>query len=141
MLTLRAATLADAALLLAWRNDPVTLAASFTSGEVTADEHEAWLTRRLADPSCQLWIAEQAGAPVGQARIDADGEISISIDSAARGRGLAAQVIELACRAATAPIIVARVKSDNQASLRAFVAAGFEQVRASAESVELQRAQ
>ena len=79
---LRPATVADAVLLRIWRNDPATRAASRHSGGVEAEEHAAWLDRTLADPDRLLLVAELGGAPVGQVRLDRDGEcweISVSL--------------------------------------------------------------
>src|ERR1700730_16644986 len=49
-LILRPASMADAPLLHAWRNDPQTRRASRRSDVVPWAEHEAWLLRVLASP-------------------------------------------------------------------------------------------
>lgn len=140
MVTLRAATAADADLLLAWRNDPATRAASFTTGEVDPAGHRAWLAARLADPACSVWIAEQDGTPIGQVRLDGDAdeaEISVGLAPEARGRGLGAAVIAKACAAGAAATVLARVRPGNEASLRAFRQAGFSDAGATEDAVEL----
>ena len=87
---LRRAILADAADVLAWRNDPVTRAMSRNGDAVGEAEHLAWFARAIADPSRILLIGEDAGAKVGMVRIDrgAESEVSINVNPACRGRGL-----------------------------------------------------
>lgn len=145
MLRLRPATAADADLLLEWRNDPVTRAASFTTGEVHPAKHRAWLAARLTDPLCRLSIAEWDGVPIGQVRVtrigDRCGEISVALAPEARGQGLAAAVITEAC-AASAPAlalttVVASIRPENERSRRAFEAAGFRLSTVTSEALTL----
>jgi spore coat polysaccharide biosynthesis predicted glycosyltransferase SpsG len=68
--SVREATLADAGLLLGWRNDPATRAASRSSAEVTEADHVAWLRSSLARDDRLLLVAEDATGPVGTVRWD-----------------------------------------------------------------------
>lgn len=119
--------------LLAWRNDPLSVAASLTGGAVAEADHRAWFARVCAAPACILLIAEQAGEKIGMLRFDRGGdawEVSINLAPQARGRGLAAQVLAGGIAAAfpperPRPPLVARVKRDNQASWRIFGRCGF----------------
>ena len=123
---LRVATMADAKLLFVWRNDPETRAASLTTEPLDWDAHLAWLGEVLENSDRRLWVAEEGG-PVGQVRLDRHGDveiISVSVAPSARGRGLAARIIAAACAQARGTV-VARVRPDNDRSLRAFAAAGF----------------
>lgn len=130
---LRRASRADAADLRAWRNDPVTRRASFSSTEVSEGEHARWLDDRLGDPGCRLWIATLSGRPVGQVRIDGlereCAEVSIVVAPEHRGQGHAARILQAAARELAAEglrrRLVARVKPDNTASLAAFARAGY----------------
>jgi RimJ/RimL family protein N-acetyltransferase len=132
-LALRPAGPADADLLLALRNDPAARAASFHTSEIARDEHVAWLERKLADPGTRIYVAEVGGAPVGQARVDtvADrlGEISVALAAAARGAGIGHRLIAEASTRAAAELgltrIDALIRPSNEASLRAFRAAGY----------------
>lgn len=132
-LVLRAATETDADLLRDWRNEPATRAASRSTGEVTTDEHRSWLQSVLADPDRLLWVAELGARPAGQVRFDRIRgyvyEISVSIDPAMRGGGLGSELIARGCEAlyarTNATSVVARVRPENEASLRAFAANGF----------------
>jgi RimJ/RimL family protein N-acetyltransferase len=129
---LRPATAADADLLLAWRNDPATRAASFGSEEIPRDAHLRWLARKLEDENCALLVIEIAGAPVGQLRLERDGdtaEVHIALAPAARGRSIGRHALRTAVAEARSLLgvsrITANVKPENEASLRAFEAAGF----------------
>jgi predicted dehydrogenase/RimJ/RimL family protein N-acetyltransferase len=132
-LALRAATTEDAERLLGWRNDPATRAASFNEAEVSSGEHRAWLARTLADPDRRLFVATANGVPVGQLRLDrlsgGDVEVHIALAHEARGRGLAAPLLELVVRERAAVLggtrVFARVKRGNEPSRRAFLRAGF----------------
>lgn len=133
MLDLRPAGLGDEALLLAWRNDPVTREASFDTGKVDPAEHHRWLAGKLEDPDCVLLIVEEDGRPVGQVRLDRlDGEsaeISIALAPKARGRGLGRGALRRAVLEAPTLLgvstVKALVKRGNDASLASFAAAGF----------------
>lgn len=134
-ISLRPATASDSDRLLRWRNDPETRLWSRSQAEVATAEHQQWLARTLDDPAIALWIAETDGGPVGQVRATPEApdaaEIHVSVAPEARGRGLGAEVItEAAARAladTTVRRLIAHVKEDNHASLRAFARAGFEQ--------------
>lgn len=133
-LRLRPADSSDAELLLSWRNDPSTRAQSLTTNEVDPEEHARWLNRKLAaTEGSRIYIAELADGPVGQARVDRRapgiGEVSVSVDVAARNRGIGQQLIESASIRAAAELglakVFALVKERNVASLGAFGAAGY----------------
>jgi RimJ/RimL family protein N-acetyltransferase len=132
VLALREATLADAALLRGWRNDPTTREASRHTAEVSEQEHAEWLERVLDDPNRLLLVAEEAGRPVGQLRLDREDdrwEISVSLDEQARGRGLGTALIDagveqLAGRGGK--FVEAWVRTGNEVSVRSFRRAGFE---------------
>ena len=119
-LSLRPATMADAAMLLAWRNDPATRDASHSTDEVMAHEHRAWLRRCLDDDCRRLWIGEHDGVGVGTVRADQSAggwELSWTVAPAARGRGIARAMVAAAVVQLCGPIS-AQVKTGNQASIR-----------------------
>ena len=134
--TLRAATPDDAARLLEWANDPATRAASFDRDPISWDDHVEWLAGVLADPDRRLWIAEEAGMPVGQVRIDREpdgaGVVSIGLADGARGRGLGAAVLRMGLAAAGRALGISRaravVRASNAASRGLFEGAGFHAV-------------
>jgi RimJ/RimL family protein N-acetyltransferase len=124
----------DSDRLLAWRNDPMTRAASRNTAEVVPDEHFTWLVERLGDPDARIFVVEHRGEPAGAVRVDRlvgdRGEIHISLAPEARGRRLAAPSLRAAARRGAAELglasVVASVREDNVPSLRAFARAGFE---------------
>lgn len=130
-LVLRAAAADDAELLLRWRNDPLTRANSRNKGEVSADEHRAWLQASLTNPHRRLMVAEQAGRPVGQVRLDKEGataEVSVTVAPEARGAGLAAWMLrgaESVGRELGVTTLTAQIHPTNAASLKAFRRAGY----------------
>ena len=90
-LKLRPATMADAALLLQWRNGADTRVNSRNSEPIDVGQHETWLSRILASPDHVVRIAEAGGHPVGVVRADrtAQGwELSWTVAPKARGRGV-----------------------------------------------------
>jgi len=143
----RTAGPADAARLLRWRNDPAVRAASRSRAEVSEAEHRRWLATVLADPERHLLVAEVEGEPIGQVRFDrlddARHEISVALAPEARGRRLAAALIEAGIawlREHVGPSTVdAVVRHENEPSLRAFRRAGFADAVAEGEFVRLRR--
>ena len=132
-LGLRPARADDAAWLFDWANDPATRAASFDRAPIPWPDHVAWLAAVLAAPDRRLWIAEEAGVPVGQVRVDRGpdglGVVSIGLAPGARGRGLGRVALQMGIAAATRELGIRRaravVMATNVASRRLFEGAGF----------------
>jgi N-acetylneuraminate synthase len=135
-ITLRRATADDAPVLLAWRNDPETRRMSLSSGTVTEAEHAAWLAQSLASTLRSLFVAEHGGQAIGQARLDViqqlgalgSAEVSITVAPGARGKGHAPAILVAAeheARRIGITRLEARIKPDNEASVRAFKRAGY----------------
>jgi len=98
MLNIRPVTLDDARVLFNWRNDPLTRKNSRTQDEVPWENHVAWLGKRVRGevPSCKLYIAEDAGVPVGTVRADEEGgvvEISYTVAPDHRGKGVGKRMV------------------------------------------------
>src|SRR4029453_3829288 len=112
---------------LGWRKDPSTRAASFTSNEVSAEEHHKWFVGKLSDPSCVLLVIEDSERAIGQGRLDRIdpemAEVSIGLEPEARGRGKGQAALGLVASEASRLLGVralrAFVKNDNPASLHA----------------------
>lgn len=124
---LRPASLEDAGLLLAWRNDPVTRSFSRNTHPVGEGEHLAWLKRTLEDPKRRLLIAEERGVPVGTVRADFDGtshELSWTVAPQARGRSVGRRMVLLVAETVGGPLR-AQIKTANLASIRIAEAAGL----------------
>lgn len=131
-ITLRPATLQDAELLLAWRNDPQTRQSSHNSDEISLATHLVWLDASLANPSRQIFIAESEGQPLGSLRVDRqdDGvsELSWTVAPAARGQGVGKRMLAAMLSGIEGPVR-AEVKAGNVASMRIAESAGLVLVR------------
>jgi len=131
---LRAATTEDRDILLAWRNDPVTVRYSRTGRGAEEDEHTAWLAEKLSDARTSIWMALVNGRPVGQVRIDRMGdeaEVHLTVDPASRGRGLGTEILRATLASIDderLPALLAEIREDNVASMRAFNRVGFREV-------------
>ena len=131
-LTLRAARVEDVSLVRAWRNDPDAVRFSTRARTVSEAAHARWFSAALADPRRRLWVAEEDGVPVGQVRVDLDGDtgvFSIAVAPAARGRGVGQEMLRRALaeieREHLVTIITAVSHPDNHASVHAFERVGF----------------
>ncbi|HEX2131718.1 MAG TPA: GNAT family N-acetyltransferase, partial [Actinophytocola sp.] len=132
-LTVREVTLADAGMLLAWRNDPETRAWSRGNQPVAGPVHESWLRRAIADPDRLLLVVERDATPLGTVRFDrlepGTWEVSITVAPEHRGQGLAGRILmvgEGALRARHSPVtVLATVHEANEASLALFRRAGY----------------
>jgi UDP-2,4-diacetamido-2,4,6-trideoxy-beta-L-altropyranose hydrolase len=130
---LRDATSADAELLWRWANEPETRANSFSGQAISWSDHVDWLSEHLNSSASRLLVAvDQNDGPIGQARLDADGQgavLSISVDRGFRHQGLGSAIIPLVLKEATrsfgAAWVDALIKPENEASLRAFSSSGF----------------
>jgi RimJ/RimL family protein N-acetyltransferase len=134
--TLQPATEADSARLLAWRNDPLTVATSITGRAIEPRAHQRWLADKLASKTSLLLIAsDECDAAVGQIRLDATDVraslvVSLILAPEARGRRLASAVlaaVEEPARGHGALRLLACIRRGNEASERAFKSAGYYQ--------------
>jgi UDP-2,4-diacetamido-2,4,6-trideoxy-beta-L-altropyranose hydrolase len=136
-LTLRRAEDADSRLYWEWANEPLIRQASFSSEPIPWETHAEWFEKKRRDPNCVLFVFEQKGDPVGQVRLERTGEnqavMSVSLDKRYRGQGLGSRLIRMAARAylEISPVerVHAYVKYGNEASSRAFLKAGYTELK------------
>ena len=136
-LIFRPATLEDSLLLWEWANDTETRGNSFHSGTISWESHANWYAAKLISLHTRIWILEWHGIPVGQIRCDrvdpATARISIGIARNYRGRNLGSWLLRAPADAAAQELGVKWLQgitfSDNRASARAFLKAGFKLVR------------
>lgn len=124
---IREATLNDWALLLTWRNDPVTRKSSHNPEIVPDETHQNWLKAVLENPDRRLFIAYEGDEGVGTCRADhAEGvhELSWTVAPHARGRGMGKKMV-LALAALIGGRLRAEVREGNPASGRIAEAAGM----------------
>lgn len=132
-LVLRVATMADAALLHAWRNHPATRAVSINTDEIGLDDHLRWFEASLNSATRDLFVATIGGRPVGTIRFDLldDGarEVSLYMDPGLPGLGLGMRMLNAGERAiwqSAGPCgIRAQVRPENRASVKLFQNAGY----------------
>jgi UDP-2,4-diacetamido-2,4,6-trideoxy-beta-L-altropyranose hydrolase len=135
---LRRATEGDCRLLWEWANEPGVRASAFSQQAIGWEEHVAWFTSRMADPTCTIFIAEdEHGSPLGQVRFNVKpngtAEIDVSVASEFRGMGYGSRLIQCAIDQYFASGhrvsgLRALIRGENGASARAFEKAGFERM-------------
>lgn len=127
---------ADCLMTLEWANDPLCRQMGFGQKTISMEDHVVWFRNALASDTFRLIVVEGRIAdqwtPVGLVRMDRDGEVSLSIAREFRGRRLAVSALRAAFEWIRSewPItkLVAHIKPDNAASVRAFEAAGFQYI-------------
>jgi UDP-2,4-diacetamido-2,4,6-trideoxy-beta-L-altropyranose hydrolase len=133
-LAVRPATLDDAAMVFAWRNDPATRSTSTDPAPLEYAAHEAWMRATLADSGRHLLIAMVGSQPVGVIRFDlAPGPIatvSLYLAPPWPGLGLGSRMLAsgenfLAARIRGKCSLQARVLPGNDVSRRMFEGAGY----------------
>lgn len=136
LLVLRPVDEHDAELLFAWSNDPVTRASSFSSADISWEDHNVWLRARLESSSSFSYIAsDRGGREVGLIRFDRPSknvEVGVTVAPSQRGQGWGGALVLAGCRRLrqdSGPVRVeARIKPGNVASVRAFVDADFDPI-------------
>lgn len=132
--SLRPATYDDVRRVWVIANDPTVRAVSISTDPIPWESHRAWFEARLAGGQ-PLLIVAIGPRSVGYVRFDEgpDGaEVSIALDPMHRG-GLGGRVLRTACdwwdAAHRGAPLLARIKTDNDASRRAFYGSGFVDTR------------
>lgn len=123
----------DARLVWNWRNEVEARRNSPDPKRIPLKHHLAWFARKLQAPDCAILLAKDAkGRPVGQVRLDLDGQgaatISLTVAKEARGKGYGTEMLRRVptkVKGRRIRRLVALVKPDNLASVLAFVRAGF----------------
>lgn len=119
--------------LYAWRNHPLVRRNSFNSKPLSRSEHERWFREKSRDEHTVFYLACCDEDKVGVIRFDEGGdaiEVSVMLNPDFIGHGFGTRLIKegtekfIGQRVFAKPI-VARIKEDNVASIRAFEKAGF----------------
>jgi len=133
LLELRRVRPQDSRLIWEWANEPEARAVSLSQNPIPWEVHEKWFASRVDSPSCLFYIAGNGHeAHLGQIRYDVAGDtavLSLSLAKQARGQGIGPALIsrgsERCFADSSVTLIRAYVKPDNQASIHAFLKAGF----------------
>ena len=135
----------DARLLLDWRNEEGSRKASFRAELISWPDHWAWYQRRISAGASRIFLALEAGRPVGMIRFDVLGdlpsvsslgtaphanlELSIVVAPVLRGRGYGLRMlnasVELLATDGRPVTLWARIRKDNLGSLALFARAGY----------------
>jgi glutamate-1-semialdehyde 2,1-aminomutase len=130
----RRADMDDVQLLFDLVNSPDSLAGKLlTKSAIRWDSHRAWLQKRCLSDDALILIAEEASDPVGQVRLQENGDSFLDVDiyvlPGFRGRGFARRMIlEAAGRAQRrwpGRSLRAVVRAGNEVSMALFRSAGF----------------
>ncbi len=133
MVYLREATMQDMNLIFEWANDPAVRVNSFNSEPIPYDTHVKWYSHIMDDESVLQFILMNDDTPVGQIRLNIDGdkaEIGYSIASEYRGKGYGHKVLQLVADEVKAKYLnikclIAKVKPENIASNKLFEHEGY----------------
>ena len=133
ILRLRRAEPRDMRAVFELSNDPLVRANSIHSEPIAWETHVAWFNRAITDPDVVFFVAEtELGEFAGQVRFNRRGGdwlVSMSIDSAYRGRGLTKALLIDAMSRIPHATFVAEIAAFNTASQRLFAAVGFSEDR------------
>lgn len=119
----------DERLLYHWVSDSEVRKNSFHTGEITWQEHERWFHEHFVSEQCDMFILEYEGNPVGQVRIDWQGdrgEIDYSIGRNFRGLGYGTKMLQMVEKKTNkGRWLYAEVKKQNKASNHIFEQLGY----------------
>ncbi len=130
----RVAQESDLKLYFDWANDPAVRENSYNSEPISIEAHSAWFIAKIRDPKClMLLFFDHLENPIGQVRIQSNEDqravIGLSNERTHRGKGYAAMMIEKATeiflKENPKMTVLAYIKTQNQASVKAFERAGF----------------
>lgn len=115
-------------------NDPIVRQNSFSTQNITLEEHTRWMHDLLDNRDiCLYTVRSDTNALVAQVRFNKTGQktiISLSINKGFRGKRMAEKIIKKGCSAYLKEygnrLIEAQIKEENTASQKSFQNAGFE---------------
>ncbi len=118
-----------------WRNHPDIRKNFFNQETLSWDEHEKWFMARLSDPDATVYMAYHKKEKIGSIRFESRDRViktSVMLNPDFLGKGLGPKVIKLGVERFIMEKnpdmqIIAEIKKDNVASVKAFEEAGFEE--------------
>ncbi len=132
---LRNVTEEDMDLLYQWANETAVRVNAFSTEPIPYQDHQHWFTAKLHDPNTKIYIYLYEERPVGQIRLDIDGDqagIDYSIDVHYRHQGHGKRMLQLLEQEVQVYLpsiayLTAQVKCENNASRTVFAANGYEE--------------
>ena len=137
MLVIRLANEDDLLTYFEWANDKDVRANAINQDPILLEIHTKWFLSRIQNQKEHLlYILHFDGKPIGQVRLDLDGDyllIDYSIDVKQRGKGYGTKALDLAINTAKESLnefdgYKALVKEGNIVSARVFKMLGFKEV-------------
>lgn len=132
LIDFKKATEEDCLDLFNWRNDPDVRENSFNSEEISFETHKDWFLNSLNSDKRDIFILFEGNEKLGVIRFDVKddfAEISITVKKEKRGQGYASAALKLLSdyylNEKPINLIIAKVKSENIASLKSFQKAGY----------------
>lgn len=133
MIHLRIATIHDASILFEFVNEAESLKWKIrTTHPIKWHEHQKWLGSRLNNKNCFIWIIVCDGLDAGQVRLEKlshSVEVDIYVAPNFRRRNIANHALNHAIKHSKSNWVrmpvTAKVKSQNHASIKLFLGAGF----------------
>ena len=116
-----------------WRNHPDIRKNSFNQELLSWDEHEKWFMAKLKDPDTTAYMAYYKEIKVGTIRFESKDRViktNVMLNPLFLGKGLGSKVIKLGVERFIMEKkpdmqIIAEIKKDNIASIKAFQKADF----------------
>lgn len=128
-LTLRPLQMADSDVILEWANDTNTRKNSFDQNQISKEDHEIWIKKKLSDKNCLYYVCEYNHQSAAFIRLDVlpDGYmIGINVNPAFRGKKISVSALKMSLKTIEKNIpVYAYIKPENLASILAFSNAGF----------------
>lgn len=125
----------DAEDLFEWRNHPEARKNSFNTAPLIFKEHEKWFKRKIKNPDTTIYMACCGNDKIGSIRFEDNGEVkkvSVTLNPKFAGKGLGSKIIRVGTgkfisEKKPGKPVVAEIKRDNMASIKAFEKAGFKE--------------
>jgi len=118
-----------------WINDPDTRAMSLNSGLIDYDDHKKWYSSKLTDDENVMVIGfedHEQSKKSGVVRFEnrqTSVRVSINLSPESRGQGVGAEFLlksqDFIPTAWPATLLMAEIKSQNVASIKTFINAGY----------------
>lgn len=138
-MVIRKAEIDDLYTVFQWINDPLVRANSFSTEEISLEQHTNWFKNKIKDKNTLYLISEFNNVRVGQVRFEIkNGEyiIGVLLDEKFRGKGFSSKIIQLSIEEffkTDNSTIFAYIKNSNFASLSTFHKCGFKEVNSNLE--------
>lgn len=123
----------DSEEILLWRNDADSRNNFLESSEVSREEHESWLTKKLSSKLAKLIILEKGKDKIGIVRYEKEGDyslVSINLNPKFRGKGYGSKLLLLSEEVLDFSnkkiIFKAHILKNNKPSISIFEKAGYE---------------